>query len=388
MTITPSLNYKGIVYFNTIEKNWDPALDSIIVSRLNQLHYIQALSPNLSLSYSPRIFGMFYFKKGRVSVIRHVMSPSLSFSYRPDLGYDFGKYQRTLLFMQEDEKGKLKTFEQNYSIFDEGIYNLPSVAGRYGSINFNVGNTLEMKVKNPADTTGKENKVKLLENLSLSTSYDIFKDSINLSPISLQARTRIMEQFDLSFSSSLNAYAVDTIYRSGRPYVATINKFEVLKSGKPARLTDANFTLSFALPLKKKKEKTQAAPGKQPGQSIGENTGMGMGGGNRWNARIEYNFRYSKPAFESRITQTLRLSGDLAITDKWSVNASSGYDFVLKEFTYTMFSLRRDLHCWTMQLDLVPFGQRKSYTFTIQAKANMLKDIRYRKEYSWFDNLN
>ena len=211
---------------------------------------------------------------------------------------------------------------------------------------------------------------------------------MNLSPISLQARTRIMEQFDLSFSSSLNAYAVDTIYRSGRPYVSTINKFEVLKSGKPARLTDANFTLSFALPLKKKKEKTQATPGKQPGQGRGEDMGMGMGTGNRWNARIEYNFRYSKPAFESRITQTLRLSGDLAITDKWSVNASSGYDFVLKEFTYTMFSLRRDLHCWTMQLDLVPFGQRKSYTFTIQAKANMLKDIRYRKEYSWFDNLN
>jgi hypothetical protein len=399
MTFTPSLNYQGLLFFSHIEKTWDPELDSIIIDRITQLQYIQAISPNLSLSYSPRIYGFYDFKWGKVKTIRHMMSPSLSFGYRPDLGYDFGRFQRTLVTMQKDEEGEDFADEQSYSIFDEGIYRLPSVAGRYGNISFNLGNNIEMKVKNPSDTTGQLKKVKLIENLSLSTSYDIFRDSLNLSPIQLQARTMIMGQFNLSFRSVFNAYAIDSSVRYGRTSYRTINAYEITRSGKPARLTDADFSLGFSLPLKKEQQgaaKTQGQQGQQ-----GPPAGSGPPGLQRpgqadfdepidfksqWNLRVDYNFRYSKPYLESNITQSLRFTGDMTLTEKWSVNFSSGYDFINQKFTYTTMGINRDLHCWQMSVNLVPFGEYKSYTFTLSAKGSLLKDIKYQKIKDWRDN--
>ncbi len=383
LTMTPSLSYKGLLYFSQIEKSWDPVMDSIIINRINKLQYIQAFSPNVSLSYTPKIYGMFYFKKGRITQMRHVMSPSVSVSYRPDLGYDMGKYYRTLLMMEEDANGRLIETERDYSIFEQGVYSLPSVAGRYGTVSFNLGNNLEMKLKDPADTTGQTKKVKLIESLNLSTNYDIFRDSMNLMPIQLTARTRILDQFDLNFRSVFNPYAIDTVYRSGRAYVQTVGQYEITRSGKPARMTDADFSVGFSLPLRNRKEKR---PETRQSQPANEPQGM-PDARSQWNLRVDYGFRYSKPLYESRITQTLRFNGDFSLTQKWRVTFSSGYDFVLKEFTYTTFGLQRDLHCWAMSLDLVPFGQRKSYTFTLSAKASLLKDVRYRKEKLWYDNL-
>jgi len=384
MTLTPSLNYQGILYFSHIEKTWDPSLDSILINRVNQLQYIQTLAPNLNISYSPRIYGFYEFKSGKVKTIRHMMSPSLSFGYRPDLGYDFGKYQRTLVTIDENSQGQSVMDEQSYSIFDEGIYRLPSVAGKYGNISFSLGNNIEMKVKDPADTTGQLKKVKLIENLSISTSYDIFRDSLNLSPIQLQARTMIMGQFNLSFRSVFNAYAIDSAISYNRTVYRTVNKYEIANSGKPARLTDADFSIGFSLPLKSKQQGNQAKPKPKSQPGVDESDGL-VDFKTKWNLTADYNFRYTKPYLESKITQSLRLSGNLTLTEKWGINFSSGYDFVNQKFTYTTMGINRDLHCWQMNISLVPFGEYKSYTFSLSAKASLLKDIKYEKRKNWRD---
>jgi lipopolysaccharide assembly outer membrane protein LptD (OstA) len=384
MTFTPSLNYQGMLYFSYIEKTWDPALNKVIINRINQLNYVQALSPNFNLSYSPRIYGFFDFKRGKIKTIRHMMSPSLSFGYRPDLGYDFGRFQRTLVTMETDDKGLMYADEQSYSIFDEGIYRLPSVAGRYGNISFSLGNNIEMKVKNPSDTTGQLKKVKLLESLNLSTSYDIFRDSLKLSPVQLTARTMILEQLNLSFRSVFNAYAIDSSIRYGRTTYRTINTFEVSRSGKPLRLTDADFSLGFAFPLKAKQQASSQAQSKPKPKE--PDSGEFKDYKPKWNLRVDYNFRYSKPYLESTITQSLRLSGDLGLTEKWNLTFSSGYDFVNQKFTYTTMGISRNLHCWTMNINLVPFGEFKSYTFSISANGSLLKDIKYEKRKDWRDN--
>jgi hypothetical protein len=312
-----------------------------------------------------------------------MMSPSLSFGYRPDLGYDFGKFQRTLVTMDQTSDGKTVTEEQSYSIFDEGIYRLPSVAGRYGNVSFSLGNNVEMKVKNPSDTTGQLKKVKLLESLSISTSYDIFRDSLNLSPIQLQARTMIMGQFNLSFRSVFNAYSIDSIVKNDRASYRTVNSFEVTKSGKLVRLTDADFSLGFTLPLKPQQQDGGKAQAK-PKTNDYESTGL-VDFKTPWNLRVDYNFRYAKPYKISTITQSLRLTGDLGLTEKWKISFSSGYDFVNQKFTYTTVGIHRDLHCWQMNIDVVPFGDRKSYTFTISANGSLLKDIKYQKIKDWRD---
>jgi hypothetical protein len=331
------------------------------------------------------MFVFYDFPKGKVQTIRHTINPSLSFSFRPDLGYDLGKYNRTLVIAEGDTAGNLEMDEQTYSIFDEGIYDLPSVAGKYGNISFTLGNNVEMKVKDPADSTGlKPKKVKLLESLNLSTSYDIFKDSLNLAPIQLQARTTLMGQFNLSFRSVFNAYSIDSIVKNDKAYYRTVNQLEIMNSGKPVRLTDADFSLGFSLPLKKQQQGRQGGGAKT---STMDSNSDDMGDfATTWNLRLDYNFRYSKPYLETKITQSLRMSGDLKLTPKWLINFSSGYDFVNQEFTYTTFGISRDLHCWRMDINVVPFGERKSYTFTIAAKGSLLKDIKYMKQKDWRDN--
>jgi lipopolysaccharide assembly outer membrane protein LptD (OstA) len=391
MTLTPSLSYIGIAYFSYLEKSWDPDLEKIIINRFNKLNYIQALTPSVSLSYNPRIYGFFYPKRGKVKAIRHVMSPSLSFNYRPDLGYDFGKYQRTLLTMSQDDQGKLYADEHAYSIFDEGIYRLPSIAGRSGNISFSLGNNVEMKLKNPADTTAKETKVKLLESLSINTSYDIFRDSMNLAPISLQGRTTILDQFNLSFRSTFNPYAYESITQGKRTYYQTVNRYEVTKTGKLLRMTDANFSLDFSLPLKQKQQQQQAsapagaAQQKAKPAPAGPQLSTVSDFKTKWSTTVSYNFQYSKPYEESKITQSLRLNGQLQLSEKWSINGSSGYDFINQKFTYTTLAIARNLHCWQMNISVVPFGEYKSYTFSISARGNLLKDIKYEKRKDWRD---
>jgi hypothetical protein len=258
------------------------------------------------------------------------------------------------------------------------------VAGRSGIINFSLGNNVEMKVLDKKDSTGtKQNKVKLLESLNLSTSYDIFKDSLNLSPISLTGRTTILNQFNINFRGQFNAYAADSIIKNNRTMYQTVNALEITRSGKPLRLTSADFSLGFQLPLKSTQSGTQQQKA-TPNPSMTYDDMPDFQG--KWNLNVEYVFQYNKPYFKSDITQSLRLRGGISLTEKWKADFSTGYDFVKQVFTYTSFSLNRDLHCWVMRIEVVPFGERKSYTFTLAAKASLLKDVKYMKQKSWMDN--
>ncbi|MCK5821851.1 MAG: hypothetical protein KAH17_08190, partial [Bacteroidales bacterium] len=160
-----------------------------------------------------------------------------------------------------------------------------------------------------------------------------------------------------------------------------INQFEINHSGIPARLSNASLSVGFALPLKTKSGKAN----QQSSKFYQEN---GIDYGLPWSVRFDYSFRYTKqnPFVDSRITQTLRFTGKFEFSPNWSFNYSSGYDFVAKELTYTNLQIRRNLHCWSMSFNIIPFGDRKSYTFQLNVNSNMFKDVKYRKEKSWFDN--
>jgi hypothetical protein len=193
----------------------------------------------------------------------------------------------------------------------------------------------------------------------------------------------IMGQFNLSFRSVFNAYAFDSVVNYGRTSYQTVNTFEVARSGRLARLTDADFSLGFSLPLRTE-QKASAEPQAKP-KPAGPESDEPVYFKSKWNLRVDYNFRYTKPYLESQITQSLRFQGDLTLTEKWSVNFSSGYDFVTQKFTYTSMGIDRNLHCWRMSIYLVPFGEFKSYTFSISANGSLLKDIKYQKIKDWRD---
>lgn len=379
LNLTPSLKYKGLLYFYSTHKEWDPEEKAVIESRINQPQYVHALSPNLNMTYNPTITGMYNFRKGNVKVIRHLVKPALSLSYRPDLGYDDSNYYETY---QSDTTGT----EREYNIFSDGLYSLPNVAGQLGMVNFSLGNNLEMKVLDKTDSTGlSTKKIKLIDNLSLNTSYNIFAESHNLSPLRLTARTKVLNNININFSSSFDPYAWIQEQNGSSLSSTKTNQFLVNATGVPARLTRASISMGFALPIRK--TNTGGSSSRGISSFYSED---GIDYGMPWNIRFDYSFRYDKnnPFVDSRVTQTVRVSGKVEFSQNWSINYSSGYDFVQKKLTYTNLTVRRSLHCWSMMFNIIPFGDRKSYTFQINVNANLFKDVKFRKEKSWFDNPN
>ena len=378
-TLTPSFNYNERWYFKRFTKTWNSSEELLETDYAST--FARVWDYNASLSWSTTIYGMFSFRKGKVKALRHVFSPSVSFSYVPDFGKEkykyYGSYSRV---MYNNSTGQYDTVSNMYSMFEGLPYGTPNKGGS-GTVNINFGNNLEMKLRNLKDTTKDNTKIKLLESFNISTNYNIFADSLRWAPISITGRTRI-KVIDISFNTSLDPYA---IAQNEYGTYQRINKALVKDNGHLVRMTIGYITAGFSLNSKARDKKVAEAQESMydiiygyPNSYVDFNV--------PWNLRVSYTFRYTKPYDEAKITQTLNLSGELNITKKWKINVSTGYDFEAKKMSATTIDLYRDLHCWEMSLHVVPFGQHKSYAFQINVKASMLQDLKLNKRRSWFDN--
>ena len=405
--ISPRIKYKGVIYSERVEKEWDENFidpetgqikPTLVVDTIEGFQYAHAYLPSIGMSLNPRIYGMFQFKnpESRVVAIRHVLSPSLGFNFTPDMTKWSPNYYDTV---QVDTTGRTSV----YSYFENGIYGTPSLNGRSGSLTFSLSNNIEMKVRADSDSTTDFEKIKLLDNLRFSTSYNIFADSMNLAPISLSGYTTMFDsKFKINFSGSFDPYALDA---DGRRY----NAFELGNSGKPFRLTRFNLGIDFSFRSREKEggsqtTQTLATRDMDMGQDelmdsqmqeteeqVLPQTMSTMYPGYvdfniPWSLSFRYNFNYSKPGFDSKITQTLNFNGNLKLTPKWQIGVTSGWDFEKNTLSYTSMNIFRDLHCWEMRLSWIPIGYHQSYSFTINAKASILKDLKYNKQKSWYDN--
>ena len=369
VTFTPSLNYNGYLNLKTIEKIWIPDTSAnggqFITRDVPGLNYSHDYSASGSIGYTPTIYGMFMFKPGcKVVAIRHMIRPSISASYTPAIK-PLGNYKKSYF---DGEK------EVEYDIH-EGLTYRPNTTGgkQSGSISFSLDNNIEMKVRNDKDTTGDEEfkKVKLLESFRLSTSYNPFADSMNFSNISISARTKILNnKVDLNFSGTIDPYAIDTNN-------VRYNKYH----GKLGRLTNATISTNFSFSADngQNKEKKNDLVGGFYDDYVDFDV--------PWNISISYNLTYSKPSpYKSpTISQIINFSGDLSLTPKWKLTFQSGYDIKNKEVTSTSFSVTRDLHCWEMTFNCMPFGQHQSYNFEIHVRSSLLRDLKLTKRDSWYD---
>jgi len=226
-----------------------------------------------------------------------------------------------------------------------------------------------MKIKSKKDTSVGFKKIKLLESMNISTTYNIFADSLNLSTLSLNARTRILDFFDINFSSRYDPYVVN------KSNDGNLNIYEISSNNRLARFSSANSSIGLNLSentFKRKEEKNE----KEDFFSI------------PWSFNANYNISYNKntkSSLPADITQSLNFSGNIKVTPKWKLGFHSGYDFENKKLTYTSIDLYRDLHCWEMLFHWIPLGFHKSYTLTIRVKANVLRDLKIEKKKDWID---
>ena len=205
-------------------------------------------------------------------------------------------------------------------------------------------------------------------------------------------------KFRLNFSGQFDPYALDA---NGRK----INTSELSQTGKLFRFTRFNIGVDFNLSSKQKSSTTDrgqesfpdrsgefetSLPGEPEKQTetLREQTNQYPGYVDfsiPWNMTIRYNFNYSKPGFTSKVTQTLNFTGDIRLTEKWRIGISSGWDFEKNSLSFTSVNIFRDLHCWEMRLSWIPIGYRQSYSFSINAKASILNDLKYEKRKDWRD---
>lgn len=387
-TVSPSINYEEKWYGE--KYTWGKNADGEIVKTDTIKGFTRVANYSFSTGINTRIYGMYLVKNkaSRVKAIRHIMNPSVSFSYTPDFTNN-REYFDAFDITSATTGKTTKTYKSRH----EGSVYGGSNTGRASSIGFSLGNNVEMKVQGAKDSVAR--KVMLLNNLSLSTSYNIIADSFRLAPVSIAANTNILDNLiNLNVSGTLDPYRYFT-NPTAEKKVERRYDYLVWKDGQIGRITNAALALSTNLNPKARNKQTTSREKisksnlpEQEKQHMLQNPDTYVDFDIPWSLNLGYNLSYSHTANTSpTITQTLQMSGDVSLSQKWKVTYSSGYHFEAGEFTQTSLGISRDIHCWTMRVNWVPFGRFQSFNFTINVKASVLQDLKLERRKPFYDNL-
>lgn len=347
----------------------------------------------LTSALTTKIYVLWSYKKGALKAIRHVISPNLNFTYRPNLsGKTYGEYFNTITGQNVQ-----------YSYFANSIYGGATAARQQAIANLSIGNNIEIKVRSRKDTITGTKKIALFDNLTFSTGYDFAADSLNWQYFNISGRTSLLNFLDITFQLSFDPYILDELGNR-------VNQTEWKVNKRFWRLSNSNLTIGVNWRLNrdffKEKQKDGEKPStiEQQSQSAITENALGMPNiktdfNNPWNLVINYSFSYmandnrfyymgypDNRKYDHQFVHTLNLSGDLNITKKWKVGFTTGYDFVNKSFSYTSLDFYRDLHCWEMRFNWIPFGYRKGWSFTLNVKASVLSDLKIPLKRDYRDN--
>ena len=427
LNLTPSFNFVDRTYFNRVEKQWDQVNQKEVTDTVSGFYNVYNWS--LNLSASTKIYGFWIPNRklfgDKIQAIRHVISPSIGFSYAPNFGtrrYGYWKsYQKT------DADGNVTMVE--YSPYQNGMYGLPGRT-KTQQLNIELGNNLEMKVKSDDDSTGFK-KISLIDELRLSTNYNFATDYQPMGPVSATLRLKLSKSYTLNLSSSFSSYVyeVDSVGN-----ISESAKTTYWQQGKLGRFQGMSQNLSYTLNNEKvmnlikrlrgeKVDKKKNAKDKKPGgededwdtgveTNVDEEMEKAKNGAKRkgsekaetdadgymsfqlpWSLSLGYGvtmmenrdkskFNYNSMRYPYKFTQNLNISGNVRISDGWNIQFSSGYDFETKKISMTTASLSRDLHCFNMSCSVV-LAPYTSYNFSFRCNASTLTDaLKYDKRSS------
>ncbi|TXG39630.1 putative LPS assembly protein LptD [Seonamhaeicola maritimus] len=399
-SVSASTSFNEVWTFNTVKDTYDYSTRQTTTEDLKGFDSFRTY--NFSTSIGTTVYGMFNFEKEgkdtKLKAIRHVMRPSISYNINPS----FDKYYETAEVINADglTSGELEALQSSleYSRFDGSIFGSPN-KNFSSSMGISIANNLEAKVKDSDSTATEPKKIKLLNSFNFSSAYNFAADSLQWSPVRVSGSTQLFQnQMSINFGATLDPYALDNNN-------AKINKFNIDNGGSLFRLTSANLTASWSLSNKnkgKKKSDSNDVGADNPddvlpknmdfaNQQLNRNQEKDKGDENKepskfynhkipWSLRLAYAVNYANSRRQSEISShSLMFSGDIDLTEKWSIGASSGYDLKNQGFTYTQFRFQRELESWNMNFTWIPFSDRASWNFFIGISSSILKDLKYEK---------
>ena len=393
-SMSTSANFDHNWTFKTIEKEYDTDNEEVVVTPVKGFDSFTTY--NFSTSLGTTIYGLFDFGEDKkIQAIRHVVRPSISYNISPA----FNQYYDTYEVVSADG---LTTDQVEYSRFEQSLFGAPG--NRFSSsIGLSLSNNVEAKVRSKDSTATEPKKIFILNSLNFSTNYNIAADSLNFSPVRMSGGTQLFDnKMSVNFGATLDPYALDNTNRK-------INEFNINNGGSLFRISSANFTMSYNL-------SNDSFGGDSDENDAAKNESLRSGGraddlfgkpqdfadrrlnnSNKndeeakstdlykykipWSLRLAYALNYNNSKRQNEISShSLMFSGDIELSPRWSVGASSGYDFKNNGFTYTQLRFERDLESWRMNFSWIPFSSRSSWNFFIGIRSSILSDLKYDKQ--------
>ena len=404
--LTPSVNYTERWYTRKIKQGWDETANKV-VNTDTVFGFHRVYNYNASIGLNTKIYGMYkpLFLPKKAIQIRHVITPSVSFSAAPD--FTTSRYGYYDTYYRPNSDGTQDTVK--YSYYANQMFGVPS-GGKQGNVTFSISNNLEMKYKDKNDSI---KKISLIDELGANLSYNMAATTRPWSDLTLNARLKLTKNYTFSMSSSFKTYGykfdeqgnvVDNDrtewsygrfgifqgYSSSFSYTFNNDTWKKLKAfftgEKEEEGTDGDGTGTDGAsedgedalagqPSKKKKEKAKVDEDGYMAFKMPWSVNVNYGFGISEDRSAEINKK--KMRYPYKYTQNLSINGNIKISNKWAISFNSGYDFDAKEIVQTAFNITRDLHCFSMSASLSPFGRWKYYNFTIRANASILQDLKW-----------
>ena len=432
ININPSFNFTDRTYLNKVDKSWDDVNQREVADTINGFYNVY--NWNFSVSASTKLYGFFIPNRklfgDKVQAIRHVLTPSVSFSYAPDFSASRYGYYKT--YQKTDKNGNVTLVE--YSPFQNGLYGVPG-RGKTGSISFDLSNNVEMKINSESDTTGLGKKISLIDELGGSMSYNMSAKVRPWSDLSTRLRLKLTKSYTLNLNAVFASYVYEADSVGATPRLSEHQTYWGL--GKIGRFQGISQNLSYTLDNSKitnlikrlrgeKVEKKDDSRNRRSDEDDDlddldddietnldnsleegkhgarkENAGKGetdedgyLAFSLPWSISLGYGitmrednnvkrFNYQTMRYPYKFTQNLNISGNLRLSDGWNISFSSGYDFDNKKISMTTASLSRDLHCFSMSCSVV-LAPYASYNFSFRCNASTLTDaLKYDKRSSY-----
>ena len=380
-SVSANANFDETWTLNTIDRFYDSETSQTVTEDLNGFDAYRTY--NFGASIGTTVYGQFNFESEgedkKIKAIRHVMRPSISYNINPAFDKYYDSYEVT------DIDGETIR-EDEFSRFEGSLFGAPNKTYS-SSIGLSLSNNIEAKVRDKDSTKTEAKKIVLLNNLNFSTSYNLAGDSLRFSPVRMSGGTQLFDnKMNVNFGATLDPYALDNNNTK-------IDEFNLTNGGSLFRLTSANLTLGYSLNSKGNDNKSKTSDrsrtetldsGGRDDDLFGrsqdfadqrydeddekeeEELGDLYNYSVPWNLRLAYAVNYSNAQRQDEISShSLMFSGDIEVSPKWSIGASSGYDFKNQGFSYTQLRFARDLLSWRMNFSWIPFSSRSSWNFFI-----------------------
>ncbi len=272
-----------------------------------------------------------------ISGVRHIFTPSVSFTYKPD-------------------------FTENEDLYSFGSVYVNS-GGKSRTISYALNNTWQIKLRGKDDE--KEKKLNDFVSTSSRLTYNMEKEgkkfsnithSISFKPASADLRLMSLNWYN-SGSVTQDAYNFDVDYwklsskltlSGDAPYTdyfpEPLNRFETSKFFVEDSLTTEDDSPSKLDTIEKIEELADT-----------EN----------WKITVDHD--YSKYVTSDRYTSNLRITSSFRVTQNWIISYDNQIDLKESEFVSHSLLITRMLHCWKLTFKWEKSGDYWDYRLTLFA---------------------